>query len=256
MRMLSEPSNRRQNPFIRLCTLAGIMGSTLFVLVFTIDGFLRPGYSPISQAVSDLGIGENAWILNTTLVVFGLLSMLFAIGFSQAMRGLVSRRRLIASTSLLLLTGAGAVNDGIFTEYNPIDPAAILHNKLHFVGFFVAFVSLIVALFIIGLQLRKNPEWRSFGWYSITASLVTLLLILLPYALPQYGAQCQGLNERMLLIEAFSWQVVTGWSFFSLERPQRRRPIHDARNVFVAYAPYLTTRKERVTAALEASMRS
>src|SRR6266567_6353262 len=96
--------------YIRPFTLAGVIGSLLFVFGFTIDGFLRPGYSPISQVVSDLGIGENAWILNTTLVVSGQLTMLFALGFSQAMRPWIGRRRLLASTTLLQLTGTGIVD--------------------------------------------------------------------------------------------------------------------------------------------------
>jgi hypothetical membrane protein len=190
------------------------------VLVITIDGFLRPGYSPIHQVVSDLGIGQNAWILNTDLVVFGFLFMLFAIGFYQVMRTSIGGRSLRASTSLLLLTGAGVVNDGFFTEYNPADPTSVLHDVLHSLGFLVAFGSLIIALFLIGLQLRKDRTWRGYGWYSILTSLVTLLLIILPYAFPWYGAQLWGLNERMLLVGAFAWHVVTGCRLFALKRLQ------------------------------------
>src|SRR2546421_7009424 len=101
--------------YIRPFTLAGVIGSLLFVFGFTIDGFLRPGYSPIHQVVSDLGIGENAWILNTDLVGFGLLFMLFAIGFYQAMLKLIGGTDLALISLLLLLTGAGAVNDCFFS---------------------------------------------------------------------------------------------------------------------------------------------
>ncbi|HEX6551844.1 MAG TPA: DUF998 domain-containing protein [Ktedonobacteraceae bacterium] len=206
---------------IRLLTLAGVLGSLLFVFGSTIDGFLRPGYSPIHQVVSDLGIGENAWILNTDLVVFGLLFMFFALGFSQAMRKLMGGRKLMASTLLLLLTGAGAVNDGLFAEYNPADPTTAFRDMLHSLGFLIGFVSLIIALFVIGLHLRKDRAWRGYGWYSILTSLVTLLLLLLPYVFPLYGAQLGGLNERMLLVVAFAWHVVTGWRLFALEGPQQ-----------------------------------
>ena len=218
MEMHPERLKRRRSYFLRLFTPAGAIGSILFVLVFTIDGFLRPGYSPIHQVVSDLGIGRNAWILNTDLVVFGLLFMLFAIGFSQAMRKSIGGRRLRASSSLLMLTGGGAVNECLFTEYNPTDPTAVLHDKLHSLGFLVAFGSLIIALFMIGLHLRKDRAWRGYGWYSILTSLVTLLLIILPYAFPRYGAQLGGLNERMLLVEAVAWHVVTGCRLFACER--------------------------------------
>ncbi len=224
MEIPSERATRRQSHFIWLFILTGVIGSILSVLVITIDGFLRPGYSPIHQVVSDLGIGQNAWILNTDLVVFGFLFMLFAIGFSQVMRTSIGGRRLRASTSLLLLTGAGVVNDGFFTEYNPADPTSVLHDVLHSLGFLVAFGSLIIALFMIGLQLRKDRAWCGYGWYSILTSLITLLLtlllIILLYAFPWYGTQLVGLNERMLLVEAFAWHVVTGCRLFARERPQ------------------------------------
>src|SRR5258707_6087546 len=116
MEIHSERATRKRSYFIRPFTLAGVIGSILFVLVFTIQGLLRPGYSPINQVVSDLGIGQDAWILNTDLVVFGLLSMLFAIGFYQAMRKSIGGQRVRVSTSLLLLAGAGAVNDCILSE--------------------------------------------------------------------------------------------------------------------------------------------
>jgi len=218
MEIHSVRATRRRSYFTRLFTLAGVIGSILFVLVFIIDGFLRPGYSPIQQAISDLGVGQNAWILNTDLIAFGLLSMLYVIGFYQAIRKSIGRRMLKASTSLLLLAGAGAVNDGFFTEYNPTDPNAALHDALHSLGFLVAFGSLTIALFIIGLQLWKDRVWRGYRWYSLITSLVTLLLIILPYAFPQYGAQFGGLNERMLLVEALAWQVVTGCRLFAYER--------------------------------------
>src|SRR5712691_12026348 len=92
----SERATRRRSHFIWLFILTGVIGSILFVLVIAIDGFLRPGYSPIHQVISDLGIGQNAWILNADLVVFGLLVMLSAIGFSQVMRTSIGGRRLRA----------------------------------------------------------------------------------------------------------------------------------------------------------------
>src|SRR5438132_11644215 len=220
LQLPSERATADWSRLIQLFLLCGAISGPLAVLMITIDGFLRPGYSPIHQVVSDLGIGENAWILNTDLVVFGLLFMLFAIGFYQAMLKSIGGRKLIASTLLLLLTGAGAVNDGFFAEYNPADPNSAFRDILHSLGLLIGLVSLLNALFMIGLHLRKDRAWRRYGWYSILTSLVTLLLLLLPYALPQYGAQLGGLNERMLLVVAFAWHVVTGCRLFALEGPQ------------------------------------
>jgi hypothetical membrane protein len=230
MLLLQIPSERAAadwSSLIRLFLVAGAISAPLAVLVITIDGFLRPGYSPISQVVSDLGIGQYAWILNTTLVVFGLLCMLFALGFSQAMRPLIGKRRVTVSTSLLLLTGAGIANDGVFTEYNLADPHAALHDTLHTLGFFVAFSSLAIALLLIGLQLRKDRVWRGYGWYSLISSLVMVLLIVMflliifPDASPVSRMQVAGLTERLLLVIACAWPAVTGYRLFTRLQAQQ-----------------------------------
>lgn len=230
MILLQIPSERAaadQSRLIRLFLVAGAISAPMAVLVIAIDGFLRPGYSPISQVVSDLGIGQDAWILNTTLVVFGLLCMLFALGFSHAMRTSIGRRSVLASTSLLVLTGAGFVIDGLFTEYNPADPQATLHDTLHTLGFFVAFGGLSIALLLIGLHLRKKRAWRSYGWYALISSLVMLLLIvlflliILPDALPAASMQVVGLTERLLLVVACAWPAVTGYRLLARSQAQQ-----------------------------------
>jgi hypothetical membrane protein len=39
-------------------------GPILFVVAFTVDGLLRPFYSPIHQAISDLGVGPNGNLMD------------------------------------------------------------------------------------------------------------------------------------------------------------------------------------------------
>jgi Protein of unknown function (DUF998) len=70
----------------RLVALIGVISPILCVQVFTLAGFLRPGYSPIHHVISDLGVGPDGWILNTDLVISGLLFIIFAFGFYQQMR--------------------------------------------------------------------------------------------------------------------------------------------------------------------------
>src|ERR1051326_4746317 len=71
--VLGSQSKSWWNQAARWLALAGVVGPMLYVGVFTLAGFLRPGYSPVRQAVSALGVGTNAWLLNTDAVVFGVL---------------------------------------------------------------------------------------------------------------------------------------------------------------------------------------
>src|SRR5260370_18682280 len=134
--MRQERSRGKGNHSAQFFVLAGVVGPILFVLVFTLDGWWSPGYSPLSQSVSSLGTtGTSAWIQNTNFVVFGLLLIAFAIGFFPLMREILGRERVWMSTLLFMLSGAGLVNDGFFTQ----DAVTTPHGLLHALGFLVIF---------------------------------------------------------------------------------------------------------------------
>jgi hypothetical protein len=60
---------------IRWLALAGVVGPILFIALFTLAGLLRPGYSAIRDAISDLGIGPNAWIQNANFTLSIIVSV-------------------------------------------------------------------------------------------------------------------------------------------------------------------------------------
>ena len=216
--MRQERSRGKGNRSAQLLALAGIGGPILFVLVFTIDGWLSPGYSSLSQSVSSLGTtGTYAWIQNTNFVVFGLLLMAFAVGFSRQMREVLSREGVWVSSLLLLLTGAGLVNDGFFTQ----DSVMTFHGLLHALGFLVIFASLIVALLLIGRQLSSIAAWRGYGWYSTITGLLTLGVLVLSAVLAD-PLHMTGLFQRILVVVAFGWYVVMGCRLFVFTRAQAR----------------------------------
>jgi hypothetical membrane protein len=222
--MMQEETGRKRSRgkwslSLRLFVLAGIVGPLLFVLVFTIDGLLTPDYSPLSQSVSSLGAdGPNAWIQDSNFVVFGLLLIVFAVGFWKIMQEVLSREKLRGSTLLLVLTGVGLVNDGIFTQGS----VTTLHGMLHNLGFLVIFASLIGALLLIGRPLSKIPAWRGYGWYSTITGFLTLALLVIsaPLADP---LQLAGLFQRIVAVEAFGWYVVMGSRLFAVGRAQNAK---------------------------------
>jgi hypothetical membrane protein len=201
------------NPVTRWLALAGVVGPILFLSVLTILGFLRPGYSQIRQAGSDLGIGPNAWILNLSFVITGLLLIAFAIGFFLLMRQVLGRGWRRTCLVLLILSGTGWIIAGIFTEA----PATVtLHWAL---GVPLAFLSPLVVCFIVGRQWRRVSEWRGYGRYSLLTALGVVVFYLLTYAFfipssPLSGIHIGGLLERVLILVVLAWYVVIGWRLF------------------------------------------
>ncbi|MGB8253138.1 MAG: DUF998 domain-containing protein, partial [Anaerolineaceae bacterium] len=62
---------------LKLSTWAGIIGPTLFVAVFMIEGWLRPGYDPLSTFISTLSLGPRGWIQIINFILFGAFLLLF-----------------------------------------------------------------------------------------------------------------------------------------------------------------------------------
>jgi hypothetical membrane protein len=89
--------------------IGGVINPIAFALAITVAGFLRPGYSPIHQAMSDLGVGANGSLLDTIAGISGLLLIAFGVAFALLMqRDLAGGWRLVGS-ALLALRGLALV---------------------------------------------------------------------------------------------------------------------------------------------------
>jgi hypothetical membrane protein len=202
----------------RWLALGGVAGPLLFVLAFTVVGMLRPGYSPIDQAISDLGIDEGAWIVNGSLVLLGLSLIGFAISFFRSTRARSPMALRVASAALLAAVGVGYGVAGIFPETNP------LHWQL---GAPLVYGGATLGFLLAGLLLRRSPAWRGWGTVTLLASLATLVLVAGtfytfsfyevtsgPAPVGQYG----GLMERVLFLEILVWYAAVGWRLFRASR--------------------------------------
>ncbi|MGH8946345.1 MAG: DUF998 domain-containing protein, partial [Acidimicrobiia bacterium] len=99
----------------------GILGLIVFVVGFTIAGWLRPGYSAMREAVSDLGVGPRAWIQNTNLLLFSGLLLVFALGFARLMPAVIGRRQARIGAGLIAAPGIGIAASGIFPATPPTE---------------------------------------------------------------------------------------------------------------------------------------
>lgn len=84
-----EPSSERAKAAV-LTWFVAISGftATWFVLGFVSDGYtifdvVIDGYSPIAQPISGLGLGRTATAMNAAFVVYGLASLLGALGIGR-----------------------------------------------------------------------------------------------------------------------------------------------------------------------------
>jgi hypothetical membrane protein len=184
----------------RLLLLGGVTGPVIFLLAFTVAGLLRPDYSPIHQAISDLGVGSNPWLLNVPLVLLGALIVAFCVGFARVLGPRLGNPWRWVCPVLLALPGLGYAWAGIFTEA----PATM---TLHWVvGMPLVGLGAIAGFLITGLRLRRIESLRGLGTYSVVAGLLTLALIVVMFSTWMLGFG--GLTERVFFVEILAWYVV------------------------------------------------
>jgi hypothetical membrane protein len=188
----------------------GIVAPILFVLLVIVASLLRPDYSQFHNFVSDLGVGPHAIIQNANFVVFGLLSIGFAIGLRSGLPA-PGKRALKACVWLVIIFGFGILFAGVF-------PENYLSGGPHTTASAIAFLSIIAAQLLIwrGLRSEDNAVWGRYRTYSlISGSLSVILLVLLQVAISTSGTY-QGVAQRAFLAVPWIWIEVTGLKLYSL----------------------------------------
>ena len=202
----------------RISLWAGVISPFLFVLIFTIDGFLHPMYSQMTQMISFLSVqAENGWIQNGNFLLCGLLFLAFAWGFFQSMRTTISHKAQAVATIFIALAGLALVNESFNPTNLPGQPLGV-HGILHYIGFFVIFGSLIVAPIVTGRALVKVAGWQRYGWYSIFSGLLTLALLFGVIFTAAKFPQIVGLVNRLQIFGSFVWCTVIGGRLLARER--------------------------------------
>jgi hypothetical membrane protein len=196
----------KQN-WLKVSIWAGMVGPIFFVTVFTLEGWLRPGYHTLSMYVSDLSIGKSGWIQITNFIISGILIFIFSLGVAHEFQ---SGKASKAGPILLSIIGICLIASGPFIT----DPTVIFTNQsswhgiLH--GLFGAIVFSLapISCLIFYRRFRKDPIWRKFSrWTILACTIITIAVVFMKIAeFPSTPVNLwAGLIQRIALITYFAW---------------------------------------------------
>jgi hypothetical protein len=200
-----------------------MMGPLIFVVIFTLEGWLRPGYPSRGMFVSELALGPRGWIQIVNFIIFGILFLVFARGVAAEFPdGKASRLGPI----LLTIIGISFLASGPFV----MDPVTVppdqmsLHGKLHMNLFGALVFSLSpVSCFVFLRRFREEPKWRSLRWWTLAAGIITVAVVVVMAAGPtQAPAAPNAFNEWRGLIQRTFIVTYTLWIFTFAWRLRRR----------------------------------
>lgn len=204
-------------------SLCGIAAPVVFALFVIIAGAYYPGYSHVTQAISELGgvEAQNPLIQNVNFFISGVLIVAFAFGlyrnFNGAVRSalgaaLVGALGLVALAHAFLHCDAGC-------EF--VSTVGSMHNLTGLVGF----LSVTTGVFLFSKIFALDPNWQSYRGYSIMTAVVGLTSLVLWIALARV-ARIQILNgslQRVFASTIFLWVGVISARLFVLLRRSTAR---------------------------------
>jgi hypothetical protein len=207
-----------------LGAIAGMIGPALFVVTFTIAGWLRPGYRAREMFVSELSLGPRGWIQIANFIVTGVQLLLFARGVAaQFPDGKASR----AGPILVTIIGIGFLASGPFVMDPPSTPADEMswHSKLHWNVFgALVFALSPVSCFVFLRRFYAEPAWWPLRWPTIAAGITTAAAALFmaiaptrPPEAPNAFNAWNGAVQRVFVINYLAWVFMFAWRLGSLQ---------------------------------------
>jgi hypothetical protein len=187
-----------------------MIGSAPFVAVFTIEGWLRPGYHWLSTFISELSIGPRGWIQIVNFIVLGTLFLVFARGVAAEFReGKASKAGpiLLAIIGFSFLVSGPFVTDVAGTPRDQMTTQGLIH------GIFGALVFSLspISCFVFWRRFREDQNWQHLQAWTLTAGIITTIaVVLLSVATktpitPNVFTPWNGLIQRMVIVPYLIW---------------------------------------------------
>jgi hypothetical protein len=203
----------------KLSELAGILAPVIFVLVFTVEGFLRPGYNALSTYVSALSLGPRGWIQILNFVILGILMMAFTYGvriqFNTGKASKAGPLLLIASAICFLVSGPFVMD-----PMGTLLANSTIHGTVHGIAGAIVFILMPVTCFVFFRRFRSDTKWDTMKWWSFIAGMFISLAVVFfsvvskSQALGKPFIEWFGLIQRSIIIPYMVWLSTFAVSMF------------------------------------------
>jgi hypothetical protein len=189
-------------PLTQLATLAVIGEAVLLASAWLLPAVSE--YRLVGDNISELALGRYGFIQTLAFVISGLSVIGLAYVIRQLTRG--SRGSFLGSL-LIGIYGVGALVVAIFPTDQIDSKADVMAQStigwVHTLTSFVAFLSVVVGMFVLTWTFGHYPGWRSLTiWSALLAGAALALLFV------QMQGPWVGLMQRLMVTAIASWLIL------------------------------------------------
>jgi hypothetical protein len=208
----------------RILFICGMVAPWWFVFLTILGGAIRPGYSHISDTISELFApgSPNKLFLDVLHAIFAVLLILFGIGLLQFFQGAKRLKRIgLVGASLFILMGCVSVATATIFPQDPWGTTVTINGEMHMLLSGVVGLLSIFSILLIGIWFYRIKTSPRLGIYSfVTIGLIVISTGL--YAV-SVGGPIMGLTERIAALVGFQWTFTLAYWMFSREALQAER---------------------------------
>ena len=193
----------------RFLSMCGLIAPVLFVVMTILGGAMRPGYSHISDTVSELFSpgAPNKLLLDTVHTVFALLLALFGIGLLQFVRGSERPTRIgKLGASLFIAMGLVSVTTATICPQDAWGSPPTFPGEMHKILSGIVALLSILSMVLLGIWFHRAGAFPGFQTYSFVT--VALVILSTGFFVTKLGSPIMGLAERITILAGFQWTFV------------------------------------------------
>ena len=190
---------------------SGKLATISFVFALVVFSVLRPEYSNLTNAVSELGFAGAPYSIIWNVVAFIFVGILVVV-FAQALRtNLRSEPGAVVVPILVGISGIGFAGLGVFPADPGFNPS--LATSLHFAMVSVNYLPFVIVAFVFAAKLKAHLYWKRWAIFSGSIGVVAIASFFIPSTIPA------GISQRVGIGAYFVWLFIMGVAL--LRKPVR-----------------------------------
>jgi Protein of unknown function (DUF998) len=191
--------NRDVRSNVQLALAAFVCVAIFPLIVVALHLVQQDHYHPLSEAVSELALGDAGWLMTIAFCSLATGTLLVAT---------VLRREGVQPRVAPVLLGVTGLFSFVsaFVHADPSGGASTTHGQIHQLAGIATFLLIIVSMFLLARGLRRDPRWSPLATPTrICALLATTSLV----ATGAGGDAYFGLGQRCLIGVSLAWMLTT-----------------------------------------------